>query len=711
MNADPAPPPCPLPGRPLPLGATWDGRGTNFSVFSEHAEAVDLCLVDETGIETRVPLVECDNHIWHGYLPEIGPGQRYGYRVRGPWEPDEGHLFNPAKFLIDPSARAISGVVETDAPALRAANADGSPSSRDSRLHTAVGVVTDPEFDWRDDRPPRTPWADTVIYEAHVGGLTMRHPGIPPHLRGTYAGLAQPSMMEHLTSLGITAVELLPIHHSADEPLVRQRGLRNYWGYSSIGYFAPNGAYAASGTLGEQVTEFREMVRALHAAGIEVLLDVVYNHTVEGGIEGPTIAFRGLDNRAYYRTTPDAPGHYADVTGTGNTLDTTHPAVLRMVMDSLRYWVTEMHVDGFRFDLAATLGRDPWDFDPRARLLTAIGQDPVLSQVKLIAEPWDLGMGGFQVGGFPPPWSEWNGRYRDAVRDFWRSHATVGEFSRRLAGSSDIYGHASRRPSASINFVTAHDGFTLRDLVSYEHKHNEANGEDNRDGTDDNRSWNCGAEGPTHDPAVRALRRRQMANFVGTLALSQGVPMISGGDEISRTQHGNNNAYCQDSVVSWHDWNLTPGSREFLETTRRWIALRRQHPVLRRVSFLTGNGVSGDGDPDVGWFGADGHPIDAEHWDDPGIRLLGVHLNGDGIPDRDPATGERIVDDSLYIVANSGPEPREIVPPDAVAARGLVCLESTGPRPEQDLATSTWTVEAHSLTVWRILPEDGSADV
>ncbi len=703
MSPHPATSPGTLFGRSYPLGATWDGQGTNFAVFSEHATAVELCLVDDGGRETRIPLLECDNHVWHGYLPGVGPGQRYGYRVHGPWEPEHGHRFNPAKFLIDPSARAISGVIETDSPALLAAGPDGSPSSRDSRPHTAVSVVVDPGFDWGDDRPPRIPWSETVIYEAHVGGLTMRHPGIEPRLRGSYAGLVQPVVIDHLTSLGVTAVELLPIHHCADEPPLRRRGLRNYWGYSSIGYFAPDPRYA-SGSTGEQVTEFREMVRTLHAAGIEVLLDVVYNHTVEGGVDGPTIAFRGLDNRSYYRSNPDAPGHYADVTGTGNTLNTTHPGVLRMVMDSLRYWVSEMHVDGFRFDLAATLGRSPWDFDTRAALLAAIGQDPVLSTVKLIAEPWDLGPGGFQVGGFPAPWSEWNGRYRDAVRDFWRGHSTVGEFSRRLAGSSDIYGHASRRPSASVNFVTAHDGFTLRDLVSYEHKHNEANGEDNHDGTDDNRSWNCGMEGPSHDPHIRALRLRQMGNFIGTLALSQGVPMISGGDEIGRTQHGNNNAYCQDSVLSWHDWNLSDEERAFLDTARRWLAVRRAHPVLRRTSFLTGEDVCDTGAPDVGWYGADGQRIENSDWEDPEVRVLAVHLNGDGIPDRDHRTGQRIVDDSLYIVANSGPEPCDVIPAEPVAGRGLECLESTGTRPEADPVTGIWTVEGHSLTVWRVLP-------
>ncbi len=699
-------PPLPLPGRPYPLGATWDGDGTNFAVFSRHAQAIDLCLVDDAGAETQVPLAERDAHVWHVRVPGIGPGQRYGYRASGPWDPAAGHRFNASKFLLDPYARAIDGVIETDDPSMSAADADGAPSPLDSRRATAAGVVVDTAFDWGDDRPPDHPWSETVVYEAHVRGISMRHPELPPEIRGTYAGLAHPAVIGHLTSLGVSAVELLPVHHAVDEPMLRRRGQHNYWGYSSVGYFAPAARYASTGTRGGQVTEFRTMVRELHRAGLEVILDVVYNHTGEGGPDGPMIGFRGLDDTTYYRSRPETPGDYVDVTGTGNTVDTGHPAVIRLVMDSLRYWVTEMHVDGFRFDLATALARDPWDFTPTAALLTAIGQDPVLSRVKLIAEPWDLGMGGFQVGGFPAPWSEWNGPYRDGMRDFWRGRSTVGEFARRLAGSSDIYDDGARRPSASVNFITAHDGFTLHDLVSYEHKHNEANGEDNRDGTDDNRSWNCGAEGPSHDPAIRDRRWRQMRNLMATLLLSQGVPMICGGDELGRTQHGNNNAYCQDSVLSWHDWHLTDETRVFLRFVRDVIAVRRAHPVLRRSSFLTGENGGGPGSPDVVWHGPDGTPIDQHTWDDPDMRVLVAYLNGDGLPDRDPVTGRQVTDDSLLLVVNAGPDACDVVIPEITSGAEHRCLVSTGRIPE-DAVAGTWTVDGRSLTLWAVHRREG----
>lgn len=687
-------------GRPYPLGATWDGEGTNFAVFSQHATGVEVCLIDDSENETRIPLTDRDGSIWHGYLPGIGPGQRYGFRVAGPWSPEQGHRFNPQKFLLDPYARVISGVIDTDSSALLAAAPDGSPSPVDSRAFTACGVVIDPAYDWGDDRAPQHAWSDTVIYETHVKGLTMRHPDVPPEIRGTYAALGHPAIIDHLTQLGITAVELLPIHHAADEPALRRRGLRNYWGYSTIGFFAPDARFAANGPAGA-VTEFRDTVRALHRANIEVILDVVYNHTAEGGVDGPSLMFRGLDNDSYYRSVPDSPGEYLDVTGTGNTVNTVHPAVIRLIMDSLRYWVSEMHVDGFRFDLAAALGRDPWHFDPSATLLDAIAQDPILAPVKLIAEPWDIGDGGFQVGGFPAPWSEWNGRYRDSIRDFWRGEATVGEFARRISGSSDIYGTGARRPTASINFITAHDGFTLRDLVSYNEKHNEANLEDNRDGTTDNRSWNCGAEGPSPDPAIQELRRRQMGNLMATLLLSQGVPMISGGDEIGRTQQGNNNAYCQDSVISWHDWTGSDDARYLLDLTRRLIALRRDHPALRRTSFLTGT-ADGTGTPDVAWYAPDGRPADTEEWDDPAVRVLTVVLHDTDPSATAPGAGERMTGDALVIVVNGGADACEIRVPDLVRSSTLECLVSTGSAPTELSGHETWNADGRSLTVWRV---------
>ncbi|MFE4663433.1 glycogen debranching protein GlgX [Streptomyces sp. NPDC056716] len=664
-------------GHPYPLGASYDGEGTNFALFSEVAERVDLVLFDDDGdgeyegegsegTRTRtVRLTEADGFVWHGYLPGIGPGQRYGYRVHGPWDPAAGHRCNPAKLLLDPYATAVAGQIDNH-PSLYERAARG-PDPGDSAGHTPLGVVTDPYFDWGDDRPPRRPYADSVIYEAHVKGLTMRHPEVPAALRGTYAGLAHPAVTGHLTSLGVTAVELMPVHQFVQDGVLTDRGLSNYWGYNTIGYFAPHNAYAAGGGRGEQVTEFKTMVKALHAAGLEVILDVVYNHTAEGSEHGPTLSFRGLDNASYYRLVDGDWGHYYDTTGTGNSLLMRHPHVLQLIMDSLRYWVTEMHVDGFRFDLAATLARQFHEVDRLSAFFDLIQQDPVISRVKLIAEPWDLGEGGYQVGNFPPLWSEWNGRYRDAVRDFWRAEEhTLGEFASRLTGSSDLYQHSRRRPRASVNFVTAHDGFTLRDLVSYNDKHNDANGEDGRDGESANRSWNCGAEGESDDPAVRELRARQQRNFLATLLLSQGIPMLGHGDELGRTQGGNNNAYCQDNPVSWVDWRLTGERRALLGFTRRLIALRAAHPVLRRRRFFRGETVTHAGQPlpDLVWLAPDAREMTEGDWRRPDAHTVGVFLNGDAIAEPD-GRGHRVVDDSFLLLFNAHWEPVRFRLPDA----------------------------------------------
>src|SRR6516164_3045333 len=584
------------PGDGYPLGASYDGAGTNFAVFSEVAELVELCLFANDGAETRVALREVDGFIWHGYLPGVGPGQRYGYRVHGPYDPAAGNRCNPAKLLLDPYAKAIEGSVRWD-PAVYG-YPFGHPDERsdaNSAPHMPRSVVVNPYFDWRLDRPPRTPYHETVIYEAHVRGLTRLHPELPQELRGTYQGLAHPVVVRYLQELGITAVELMPIHQFVSDDALARHGLANYWGYNTIGFFAPHNAYSASGSRGQQVPEFKAMVRTLHEAGIEVILDVVYNHTAEGSHLGPTLSFRGIDNAAYYRLVDRDPRFYLDTTGTGNSLLVRHPHVLQMIMDSLRYWVIEMHVDGFRFDLTAALARQFHEVDRLSAFFDLVQQDPVVSQVKLIAEPWDVGEGGYHVGNFPPLWSEWNGKYRDTVRDFWRGQsATLPEFASRLTGSSDLYASDGRHPVASINFVTAHDGFTLADLVSYDHKHNEANGEDNRDGRDDNRSWNCGVEGPTDDPEVNELRALQQRNLLATLLLSQGVPMLLGGDEMGRTQHGNNNAYCQDSETSWLNWDWSAEEQEFLEFVARMVTLRREHPVFARRRFLQGRTVEGD---------------------------------------------------------------------------------------------------------------------
>lgn len=648
------------PGRPFPLGAWWDGSGTNFSLFSEHAERVELCLFDADGRETRVTLPERTALNWHGYLPGVGPGQRYGFRVHGPWEPTSGHRFNPEKLLIDPYAKAIDGTVAWDAANVLpyvpgGDDADLVRDDTDDADAIPRAIVIDPAFDWEGDAPPATPWHETIIYEVHVKGFTELHPNVREDLRGTYAGLASDEAIDHLRSLGVTAVELLPVHHIADEDHLVAKGLSNYWGYSSIGYFAPHSEYAATGRGGEQVREFKGMVKALHRAGIEVILDVVYNHTAEGNHMGPMLSLKGIDNLSYYRCSPEDPRFYVDFTGTGNSLNPLHPSVLRLIMDSLRYWVLDMHVDGFRFDLASTLAREFWDVDRLSAFFDIIHQDPVLSQVKLIAEPWDVGPGGYQVGNFPVLWTEWNGLYRDEMRDFWRGQVDgVSEFGSRITGSSDLYQSDGRRPFASINFVTAHDGFTLADLVSYNEKHNEANGEDNRDGSPDNRSWNCGAEGPTDDPAIRALRARQQRNFLATLLLAQGVPMILGGDEMGRTQGGNNNAYCQDNEISWFHWDLDESQVRLLDFTRRLIALRREHPVFHRRDFFRGT-EDETGLPDIRWFRPDGREMSRRDWRDGERRTLGAFLNGEAIPSPSPS-GDPVIDDSFILLVNSSHE-------------------------------------------------------
>jgi glycogen operon protein len=656
------------PGNPFPLGATWDGRGTNFSLFSEHAEGVELCLFADDDEEERIELTQRNALNWHCYLPGVGPGQRYGYRVRGRYAPAEGHRFNPAKLLLDPYAKAIDGVVDWSHDAnvlpyvpVGTDEADLEMDDEDDAAAMPRSVVIDDAFAWEDDRPPRIPFAQTVIYETHVKGFTMAHPEVRDDLRGTFAGLASEAAIGYLRDLGVTAVELLPVHHISDESFLAEQGLRNYWGYSTIGYLAPYSEYAATGPHGEQVSEFKGMVKALHRAGIEVILDVVYNHTAEGNHLGPMLSFKGVDNSAYYRLVPDDPRHYMDFTGTGNSLNPVHPSVLRLIMDSLRYWVTECHVDGFRFDLASALAREFFDVDRLSAFFDVIHQDPILSQVKLIAEPWDVGPGGYQVGNFPVLWSEWNGVYRDSVRDFWRGACSCGEFAQRLSGSSDLYEADGREPFASINFVTAHDGFTLRDLVSYDGKHNDANLEDNRDGTDDNRSWNCGVEGETDDPEVLDLRARQQRNFLTTLLLSQGTPMLLGGDEHGRTQGGNNNAWCQDNEISWFDWSDSAQSEELRAFTRRLIALRREHPVFCRDSFLRGREVKGSGLPDIWWFRPDGLKMTRRDWQD-GEHVLGMFINGEEIPTPGPE-GQDILDDSFVLLFNAHNEDRSFMLP------------------------------------------------
>ncbi|HET9748112.1 MAG TPA: glycogen debranching protein GlgX [Casimicrobiaceae bacterium] len=666
------------PGRSQPRGAHWDGEGVNFAVFSEHAEKVELCIFDPTGRREvqRIALVERTDEMFHCYLPEARPGLLYGYRMYGPYRPEQGLRFNAHKLLLDPYARSIEGTLRwSDALfgyTIGHKRADLSFDRRDSARAMPKSKVIEPAFTWENDHSPKIPWHDMVVYELHVRGFTMQHPDVPPAFRGTYAGLSTEPVIDYLRRLGVTTVELMPVHYFVDDRRLVQHGLRNYWGYNTIGYFAPESRYSASG----KVNEFKTMVKALHSAGLEVILDVVYNHTAEGDELGPTLCFRGMDNTSYYRLRPDAPRHYMDYTGCGNTLDMQHPRVLQLIMDSLRYWVTDMHVDGFRFDLAPALARELHEVDRLGAFFDILRQDPVLNQVKLIAEPWDLGEGGYQVGNFPPGWAEWNDKYRDTVRDFWRGEpATLGEFAMRLTGSSDLYQADGRRPLASINFVTAHDGFTLRDLVSYDHKHNEANLEDNRDGTDHNISWNCGVEGETTDPAVLALRARQSRNMLATLLLSQGVPMLTAGDEIARTQQGNNNAYCQDNAISWVDWTQDEARTRLLAFVRRIVALRRAHPAFRRRHFFEGRPLAGTEAKDIAWLKPDGAEMTEQEWNVGFARCLGVYLDGRRLGESD-ARGRDVTDDDFIVLFNAHDGPIPFTLPAFDGAGWLVLLDT-----------------------------------
>jgi glycogen operon protein len=643
------------PGSPLPLGATFDGVGTNFAVFSEIAERVELCFFDADGGETRVDLPERAGSVWHGYLPDLGADTQYGFRVHGPWDPVNGHRCNPAKLLLDPYARAIEGEYRWGQANFGYVFGDhNARDDSDSAPSSPKSLVVNPFFDWATDQPLLLPWSETVIYEAHVKGATMRHPDVDEDLRGTYSGIAHPAFIDHLKRLGVTTLELLPVHEFVHDAHLLERGLRNYWGYNSIGFFAPHHEYSHRPGQGQQVQDFKQMVKTLHQAGIEVILDVVYNHTAEGNHLGPMLSFKGFDNAAYYRLVGDDKQYYMDYTGTGNTLNMQNPFVLQLVMDSLRYWATEMHVDGFRFDLAAALARSLHEVDRLSAFFDLVQQDPVISRMKLIAEPWDVGEGGYQVGNFPPQWAEWNGRYRDCIRDQWAGHSSgLGEFAYRITGSSDLYEAAGRKPHASINFVTAHDGFTLRDLVSYNDKHNEANGEDNRDGESHNRSWNCGAEGPTEDRTINELRARQQRNLLATLVLSQGVPMLLGGDEISRTQGGNNNAYCQDNEISWYDWEHA--DTDLAEWLAAVLSLRREHPTFRRRQFFQGRSLHGEGSIDLAWFSADGKPMADDAWHESDTKSLMIFLGGETI--EQSQRGEPVTDIDFLWLVNAGDEP------------------------------------------------------
>jgi glycogen operon protein len=684
------------------LGATWNGHGTNFAVFSEVAERVELCLFDEGNRETRIALPERGGFCWHGYIPGVGPGQKYGYRVYGPWDPAEGKRCNPAKLLVDPYAYWINGDVEwNDAVFPYPLGGDDLQcDDRDSAAYVPKSVVVDHAFDWSGDRLPGRKLHDTIIYEVHVKGFSQRCEAIPPELRGTYAGLAHPASLDHLASLGITAVELLPVHQFVHEKHLIDKGLRNYWGYHSIGFFAPHHAYASTHDPVGAIREFKGMVKQLHAAGLEVILDVVYNHTGEGNHLGPMLSLKGFDNEAYYRPSEQDRRYYVDYTGTGNSLNMRHPQVLWLIMDSLRYWVKEMHVDGFRFDLASTLAREMYDVDRLSAFFDVVHQDPTLQGIKLIAEPWDLGNGGYQVGNFPVRWCEWNGKYRDTVRDYWRGEdQTLGEFANRFTGSADLYQDDGRRPYASVNFITAHDGFTLRDLVAYNDKHNEANGENNEDGESHNRSWNCGAEGPTDDQAINELRAQQQRNFVTTLLLSQGIPMLLGGDEVGRTQQGNNNAYCQDNEISWFDWGSI--DRELLEFTRRVIGLRRDHPVFRRRGWFKGRPLRGEGVSDIVWLRVDGQPMSDEDWQTGFAKSLTVFLNGDGLRDLDE-DGKRIRDASFLVLFNAYHESLEFTLPTASFGDTWVpVIDTAAPNRENArlAAASTVTVNGRSILV------------
>jgi isoamylase len=682
-----------LPGKPYPQGATWDGTGVNFSIYSEDATGVELCLFDDPNSEARrtITIRESTGHIWHCYVPDILPGQYYGFRIYGPYDPERGFRFNPAKLVIDPYAKALAGSVNWKAPVfgyeLGNPDEDLQPNGRDDATAIPKGVVTISTFDWGNDRPPLTPLHDSILYEVHVKGLTARHPQIPEELRGSYAALIHPALINYFKNLGITAVELMPVHAFLDDKHLLDQGLRNYWGYNTINFFAPEARYSSSGDSGQQVGEFKAMVRGLHRAGIEVILDVVYNHTAEGNHLGPTLSFRGVDNRTYYRLVADQPRFYMDYTGTGNTLNVRHPQVLKLIMDSLRYWILEMHVDGFRFDLASALARELHAVDRLSAFFDIINQDPVISQVKLIAEPWDVGEGGYQVGKFPALWAEWNGRYRDVVRRYWKGDdGQLAELGYRLTGSSDLYQRDSRHPTASINFITAHDGFTLQDLVSYNEKHNDANLEDNRDGTNDNHSWNCGTEGPSDDPAIPELRERQKRNFLATLLLSQGVPMICGGDEIGRTQHGNNNAYAQDNETSWFDWELDANGRNLLAFTRDLIELRKNHPNLHRRKFFQDRRidpeapdrrVNGGVEGDILWLRPDGKEMSQEEWHAGWICCVGMLLNGRTLDDVN-AVGEPILDDTFLILCNPHHEPIRFLLPNLAAGKSWTVSLDTG---------------------------------
>jgi glycogen operon protein len=698
------------PGQAYPRGAIWDGEGVNFSLFSANADKVELCLFDPSGRHEvqRIEVRERTDDNWHVYLPEARPGLLYGYRVHGPYAPERGHRFNPHKLLIEPYAKHLLGpLIWSDAHfGYRTGNprADLSFDRRDSAPGTPKCRVVDPAFTWGDDRPPRIPWHDTVIYEAHVRGLSIRHPEVPPHLRGTYAGLASAPIVDHLMRLGITAIELMPVHAFVDDRHLLEKGLRNYWGYNTLGFFAPELRYSATGFI----SEFKTMVKVLHSAGIEVLLDVVYNHTAEGSELGPTLAFRGIDNASYYRLSADNPRYYVDFTGTGNTLNLQHPRVLQMLMDSLRYWVLEMHVDGFRFDLASALARELHDVDRLGSFFDTIGQDPVLSQVKLIAEPWDIGSGGYQVGNFPPGWNEWNDKYRNTLRGYWKGDGgLLGDFARRFTGSADLYEASGRKPNASINFITAHDGFTLRDLVSYNDKHNEANGEDNRDGHDDNRSWNCGVEGPSNDAGVLALRQRQERNLIASLLLSQGVPMILGGDELGRTQRGNNNAYCQDNEISWFDWNLDGKRSELLQFVERLIKLRRRHPVFSRRRYVAADTLTADGLKEIIWLSPDGREMTESDWQQDFARCLGVYLAGGAI-ERRGRRGEPIKDTNFLLLLNAHHEAIAFSIAAALSAKSWVTVLDTAaagdPFARQAPPPQKYPLQARSLVVLQEVP-------
>ncbi|MGW9403192.1 glycogen debranching protein GlgX [Arthrobacter sp. NPDC055585] len=699
------------PGDAYPLGATYDGNGTNFALYSEVADSVTLCLFDDDGTESCIQLTEVDGYVWHCYLPHVVPGQKYGYRVDGPNDPEQGNRCNPNKLLLDPYAKAVSGQVDWNQSLFGYNFGDeDSRNDEDSAPHMMKAVVVNPFFDWDGDRRPRTEYHQSVIYEAHVKGLTQQHPEVPEEQRGTYAGIAHPAVIAHLQKLGVTALELMPVHQFVNDSTLQEKGLSNYWGYNTIGFFAPQNTYGSTGEDGQQVQEFKAMVKALHAAGIEVILDVVYNHTAEGNHMGPTLSFRGIDNAAYYRLVEDDKRYYMDYTGTGNSLNVGNPHSLQLIMDSLRYWVTEMHVDGFRFDLASTLAREFYDVDKLSTFFELVQQDPVVSQVKLIAEPWDIGPGGYQVGNFPPQWTEWNGKYRDTVRDFWRGEpSTLGEFASRITGSADLYESSGRRPVASINFVTAHDGFTLRDLVSYNEKHNEANGEDNNDGESHNRSWNCGAEGPTDDPEVLSLRARQQRNILATLLLSQGVPMISHGDELGRTQNGNNNGYAQDSELTWINWEHMDAP--LMEFTAAVNKLRAEHPTFRRRKFFDGRPVErGEEDvlPDIVWLNDDGTPMKPEDWDSQLGRSLGVFLNGQGIRGND-RRGQPITDDSFLLYFNADDDAVTVnLPPQEYGDLWDQVIDTAGEGADGDPVSSDGKLQvaAKSMVVLRVHPQE-----